>query len=615
MENNHRLEPKPSCAAKLQNELPVPETAPPAVTEYEVDVLVAGSGYAGISAAVTAKKAGASVLIVDKGNLAFSSCSPWAQSYQFFNKDFGDDAEMQMEYTRKGGEYIANLDWYKVYLEESYDAFKELEEWKIYNPFPKASECEPDYYTLDQQFEYHQRFAQYDRRLAWRRLVRENEIPVVNRTMLTNVIIKDGTVAGAMGFDVPSGAVITFHAKSVILATGSGSYRNCGYPLSGNTFDGEYICYELGLPIVGREFEKPQGTNSIYPAANWNTYSWGWLECLHATAGASQFGVTLEQKLLKSMRDIGLVGKLPTLEKGIKPLQSAKEPGFAPRGNAVESLMPEEDARMVGNDTDKLPKRDIVGGCIGTGNWKNSGVFCGLDDFDGFTGIPGLYVAGDLYGCMMYGAAYTPGQGGSLPMSQIQGRRSARAAVKYAESLPKKSIDAETVRRVTEEILAPMNRETGFDPHWARDILHAAMAPFWVSLAKSEATLRSALLTVEMLRDKVLPLLIARNSHDLRLVHEVRHQICDAEMKLRSGLERRESRGTHYRTDYPYRDDKNFLCYITVRKGADGEMLLERVPVKPEWTGVLTEAYEKRYPVRFPGELEAKENGNGCLQN
>lgn len=587
---------------RIQTELPVPKVESPKVTEYEAEILVIGSGFAGIAAAMEAKKSNKSVVIVDKGSLGYSGCSPWAQSYQFFNEEYGDDAQMQIDYTAKAGEYIANLDWYKIYIEESKDAYQDLKDWRIINPFPLASECEPNYYEKGMEVEYHERFAKYDRRQAWRRLVNENDITVVNKTMITNVLTKDGRVAGAMGFHVPSGTIITFYTPVVILATGSGVYKNSGYPISGCTFDGEYICYNLGLPIVGREFEKPQGANSIAPCACWNTYSWGYLECLHATAGMSQFGADPNEKLLKSIRDVGLVGKLPALEKGIKPLKSHKEPGFSPKGNAVESFCPEEDDRVIGNTNDKMPKRDVFGAAIGAHPFKSSGVFCGIDDFDGFTGIPGLYVAGDIYGCMMYGAQYSPGQGGSLPVSQIQGKRSAKAAVNYLSGLVWQHADQDLIEKTAEEILMPMKRETGMNPRWAKDVLHATMAPFWISLAKSEETLNAALVYVEQLRDKVMPILIARDSHDLRLVHEFRAQICDAEMKIRSSLARKESRGSHYRIDYPYRDDENFLVYIVVKKAEDGGMVVEKVPVKDEWKGDITQEYDKRYPIHFPKE-------------
>lgn len=591
----------------LEKELPVPEAAAPQKCEFFIDMLVVGSGYAGIPAAVTAKKKGINVMIADKGNLAYSGASPWAQCYQFFNADFGDDAEKQLEYTKVAGEYIANLDWYKVYLEESYDAFRELCEWGIFRPFPKASACEPDYYHENRKAEYHSRFREYDRRLAWKRLVEENGIPYVNNTMITKIILQDGKVAGAAGFDVPSGTPMIFHAKSVILATGCGIYKNSGYPMAGNGFDGEYMCYQLGLPIVGREFDWHNSANSACPGAGWSTYSWGWLENLHATAGMSQFGLTIEKQAIKSQMQIGMLGKLPDLKEGIKPLP-VDAVGFVPLANAALSTDPENDPRK-GNDTDQMPKRDALGAAIGLGGWKDSGVFCGLDDLEGYTGIPGLYVAGDANGSMMFGAVYTPGQGGSLPVSHIQGKRAASAAALYCKTAESPRISAENIEFAKKEILEPMNREKGMDPRWARDLLHSIMAPYWVSIAKNEESLRAALVSVKHLKDEVVPILMAKTSHDLRLVHEMRAKVCDAYIKLLTALERKESRGTHYRTDYPYRDDENFLCYITARKGPTGEVILEKVPVKPEWTGDTKMDYEKRYFVHYPGEEEARAKG------
>ena len=83
------------------------------------------------------------------------------------------------------------------------------------------------------------------------------------------------------------------------------------------------------------------------------------------------------------------------------------------------------------------------------------------------------------------------------------------------------------------------------------------------------------------------------------------HKVLSAEMKLRAGLERKESRGFHYRSDYPFRDD-DFLCYITLQKGDDGSMQVGRVEVKDEWKGDTTLDYAMRYTYRFPGEAEAK---------
>jgi len=103
------------------------------------------------------------------------------------------------------------------------------------------------------------------------------------------------------------------------------------------------------------------------------------------------------------------------------------------------------------------------------------------------------------------------------------------------------------------------------------------MSPYWVNYMKTEATLQGALANVEFMRDNVVPKLRATNSHELRLCHEMANKILSAEMKLRSSLMRKESRGLHCRLDYPYRDDKNWLCYLTIQKGPDGSMVLSKV--------------------------------------
>ena len=90
----------------------------------------------------------------------------------------------------------------------------------------------------------------------------------------------------------------------------------------------------------------------------------------------------------------------------------------------------------------------------------------------------------------------------------------------------------------------------------------------------------------------------------VRLCLEMQHKILNAELSLRASLAREETRGLHYRTDFPYRDDENFLCFITLTKNAEGGMDIEKIPVKDEWKGDLTEDYKTRYTYYFPKELE-----------
>ena len=103
------------------------------------------------------------------------------------------------------------------------------------------------------------------------------------------------------------------------------------------------------------------------------------------------------------------------------------------------------------------------------------------------------------------------------------------------------------------------------------------------------------------MRDHLVPKLTAKDPHEMRLAHETKSMILNAEIKLRSSLFRTESRGTHYREDYPRRDDPNWLAWIKV-KDEQGIMKLTKVPMPKEWWPDLSKPYEERYPVRFAGE-------------
>jgi succinate dehydrogenase/fumarate reductase flavoprotein subunit len=77
--------------------------------------------------------------------------------------------------------------------------------------------------------------------------------------------------------------------------------------------------------------------------------------------------------------------------------------------------------------------------------------------------------------------------------------------------------------------------------------------------------------------------------------------VLNAEMILRASLFRTESRGQHYREDYPRRDDPEWLVWVKLEENEDG-MKLSKVPIPKEWWPDLGEPYNERYPKRFPGE-------------
>lgn len=588
-------------------ELPRPQNVRcPYEKEYQADVIVVGCGFAGLNAAVTAKEAGRSVLVIDKGRPGYSGLSPWPSSFRWFDPERGDLAEAYRAAMQEGGDYLSNLNWYEQWIKESKGIYQRLTEWGILAQYPRAAEA-GDYYEREDFIGYRETFDRFDRRKKWVEVLDRYEIPFLEHTMVTDVLLNQGAVNGVIGFHVPSGQVITANGKAVVLCTGGGSYKPTGYPTGGDTFDGEYIAYHLGLPIAGKEFEDFHQTPATAPGNVFLDNHWQYLENIWLCGGdvspenVSDYG--------KAKGNVMVLGRVKKAVYGVpaadgSEIQDVATAQYTRRGGSQTYERDPEEVRS-GKMSTPVAASALGGAAVGMCCHLSSGVFCGLEELDGAAGIPGLYTAGDgIHATSPTGAAYPCGVGFTSCFCSIDGTHAGRAAAQYAEGVEWAALDPEAVEAKTAELTAPLRVEQGFDPNWARDVLHSIMAPYWVNVAKTEATLQAALTQVEYMRDHVAPKLAAKTSHDLRLCLEMKHKILSAEMKLRAGLARQESRGNHYRSDVPYRND-DFLCYITVQKSEEG-MAVGTVPLPAEWVGDTGVPYDKRYHYYFPGEPEAK---------
>lgn len=589
-------------------ENPIPNTtACPYSREYQCDVLVVGCGFAGLNAAVSAREKGADVLVIDKGKPGYSGLSPWPSSFRWFDSE-KDDAEAFRTAIRQGGDYLSNPYWFESWLRESKTIYERLTDWGILAQYPKASEAD-DFFEREDFVGYRETFDRLDRHKKWTAVLNRYGIPYLQHTMVAELLTADGGLAGALAMHTQSGELITVRAKAVVLATGSGCYKPTGYPLGGDTFDGEYMAYQLGLPIAGKEFEDFHKTPASAPGNVFLDNHWQYLENIWLCGGditpenAGDYAAKKGNIMMMSRVKGAVFG--PGVADGTE-IQDVRKADFTRRGGAVRYGEDETELRS-GKMSSPTAASLLPGAAVGMSCHLSSGVFCGLEDRNGETSVPGLFVAGDgTHATSPSGAAYPCGVGFTSCFCSIDGSHAGASAANYAFSHAMTELSREAVALSKEKVTAPLRREKGFDPNWARDVLHSVMAPYWVSTAKTAPTLEAALTQVLYMKQNVIPRLIARTGHDLRLCMEMQHKVLSAEMKLRAGLAREESRGSHYRADIPYRND-DFLCYIMLKKTDSGEMSVEKIPLPEEWTGDKTLPYEKRYSYYFPGEAEAKD--------
>jgi len=535
----------------------------------KADVLVVGGGIAGGYAAIKAADAGAQVVLVDKGYMSRSGQSPYVDSFLVFNEEWGDDLDEWMQRIGQIGEHVNHREWTKAGLVESYDRYLELVEWGV--EFAKHEDGSL-YRKLGKLGATKTIFMEPATiPVALREQCKARGVKIVYRRMIYDLLMENGRVAGAVGFGIKNTDLTIFECKSVVLATGASALKGPHWPTHSLTGDGDAMAYRAGASITGKEFMDPHPTDAAKPADfNWE-FKFGGTKL--EDKGPPQGHVTNSEGETIRRRGTLFLDLEFEAHAGRAPLQ------FHPSNDRVE------------------PRTLVGGGALGMSIHKAEGVWA--EDMNGWSGIPGLYAAGDALGTMASGAAYAA-MGLSSANCCVTGARAGTAAGEYAVSIEQPMIKPDQLEQVRERILAPLERKGGFSPGWVTNLLQSYMMPYFVLMIKHEDRLKATLTMVEFVRDHLVPKMFATDPHELRLVHETVNMVLNSEMRLRAGLFRTESRGCHYREDYPSRDD-DWLAWVLIREH-NGEMVLDKEPVPAEWKPDMSQPYEERYEWRLPNE-------------
>ncbi|MBW1766840.1 MAG: FAD-binding protein [Deltaproteobacteria bacterium] len=541
----------------------------------ETDVLVIGGGMAGSFAAIKAREKGVDVAIVDKGYAGKSGSSPYAFWYVVYNPEWGHDLKPWMDYVNSLGEYLNNRGYTERVFKESYDRYQDMVSYGV--EFMLGEDGKPKGYTFPgiptESFQLKKRvFGQVLRKKA-----KELGVKIFDRIMLTDLIKKDGKIAGAAGFAMESNEFHVFKAKTVVMCSGGAAFKPDGWPVSELTGDGDAMAYRIGAEIAGKEFNEPKSTGAEMPAPTMGMFLWEKEESNRAPEKSFGPPQVHELKCVNALGEdvMGIAGA------NFINMEFEVHAGRLPVYSKTEQL---ELVPRVGNATAGMSLHTAEG------LWPL--------DYRGKTSIPGLYAAGDSCSTMQVGATY-PGVGYALAGASVTGARAGAAAAEYAMTCESSDLDVEEVLKMKEKRLAPLERKGGFSPRWVTQMLRNTLIPYYMLYIKHEDRLKAALTLVEFMRDHFVPKLTAKDAHDLRLAVETENMVLNAEMKLRASLFREESRGTHYREDIPRRVDPDWLAWVTM-KDVDGKMTLSKKPIPEEWRPDLTKPYDEIYVNEIP---------------
>jgi succinate dehydrogenase/fumarate reductase flavoprotein subunit len=183
----------------------------------------------------------------------------------------------------------------------------------------------------------------------------------------------------------------------------------------------------------------------------------------------------------------------------------------------------------------------------------------------------------------------------------VTGTRAALGCAEYIKKSRAMKVSEAELKRAKQAVYAPLERKGGFSPAWVTQALHGVTVPYYFLDIKHEKRLQAALTVVEFLKSHLVPKLMAKDAHEWRMAHETKNLVLIAEMRLRASLFRTESRGNHFREDYPRRDDPKWLAWVKL-KDDQGEMKAIKTPIPKEWWPDLSKPYEELYPRILPME-------------
>jgi succinate dehydrogenase / fumarate reductase flavoprotein subunit len=590
----------------------------PRYDTVEHDVLVIGAGGAGLRAAIAAAAEGVSVGLVCKSLLgkAHTVMAEGGAAAAMGNVDDRDSWRVHFADTMRGGQYLNNWRMAELHAKEAPERVRELEAWGAL--FDRTA----DGRILQRNFGGHRypRLAHVGDRtgLEMIRTLQDHGIHQgidvhMECTVLT--LLKDGErVTGAFGYDRERGRFRVYRAKAVVLATG-GIGR--AYRITSNSWeytgDGHALAYHAGAALMDMEFVQFHPTGMVWPPS---------VRGILVTEGVrGEGGVLLNSQGRRFMFDDIPDNYRPQTadnpEEGWRYTQGDKDarrpPELLTRDHVARCIVREVregrgsphggvylDIAWIGeklpNAADhirrKLPSMyhqfkqladiDITREPMEVGpttHYMMGGVR--VDGDTQMSTVPGLFAAGEcaagLHGANRLG-------GNSLSDLLVFGKRAGEHAARFASDTPAGAVDEAQVAAAAAAALAPFDRgAAGEGAYQVQHDLQDTMQDL-VGIVRRHDEMERALGELERLSERAAQVGVTGNREYNPGWHtalDLPNLLTVSEAIARSALERRESRGGHFRDDHPEKDAAFSTFNIVIRKGPDGRMELDRTPIAP----------------------------------
>jgi succinate dehydrogenase / fumarate reductase, flavoprotein subunit len=590
----------------------------PTHATYNYDVLIIGAGGAGLRAAIEAANAGVTVGLICKSLLgkAHTVMAEGGMAAAMGHNDDRDNWKVHFADTMRGGQYVNNWRMAEIHAREAPDRVRELEAWGA------VFDRTPDGRINQRNFGGHRypRLAHVGDRtgLELIRTLQDHTtylaVTVHMEHTVIELLLDGGRAAGVRTYDREHGRFHVFSAKAVVLATG-GVGR--AYKITSNSWegtgDGHALAYRAGAELIDMEFIQFHPTGMVWPPS---------VKGILVTEGVRGEGGILKNSEGRRFMfdDIPENYKPQTAsdpEEGWRYTQGDKSarrpPELLTRDHVARCINREVKAgrgsehggvyldiawikeKISDSDTHirrKLPSMyhqfkeladlDITQEPMEVGpttHYIMGGVRVDADSQ--MSSVPGLFAAGEcasgINGANRLG-------GNSLSDLIVFGKRAGEYAAQFVRENAAPRVNEQAVDAAIKESLTPFERgEQGENPYKLQMLLQDTMQS-GVGIVREESEMQAALFEIEKFKQALTRVGVTghREFHSgWHTAIDLRNLLPVSEAIARSAIERRESRGGHFREDYPEKSPAFANVTVMVKRGYDGTMQVSRIPIPP----------------------------------
>ena len=524
------------------------------IKTISTDVLIIGSGGAGSRAAIEVDNAGLKATIVSKGLSFRSGCTGMAEggyNAVFKTVDKDDSIEAHINDTLKGGSFLNDKKLVEILVNESPQRLIDLENYGAL--FDRKENGEIDQRPFGGQ-SFRRTCYQGDRTgaellNALKEEIIRRDIECIEEVMITSLVTDDDQVIGATGLNLKDSSLIYFKAKSVILASGGAGQL---YPVTSNTFqkngDGYAIAYKAGAQLVDMEQIQFHPTGMIAPESKKGVLV---TEAVRAEGGKlmNKDGERFMSKYAPEKME------LATRDVVARSIYQEIIEGRGTENGGVYLDISHLDDDYIDEKLETMVLQfenvgvDIKHGPIEVAPTAHHFMGGLKIKEDASTSLKNLFGAGEVCGGV-HGANRLGGN--ALADTQVFGKIAGVSASQASKDCELKQVEKEASR------IESLIKEGSIKPKEFKNNIKNLM---WekVAIVRDEKTLNEALAELQQMQkdlDNMDVKDITQYNSDLVTALEVINMVEICILTVKSAILRRESRGAHFRSDFPESKDE-----------------------------------------------------------